>query len=234
MQTSSILITSYVCFFLYFLYFPWTAAEGPNITKPGCPSQCGGLTVPYPFGIGTNSGCSINSFFVINCDTSSDPPKPLFTNHKLEVLGISETKIRIKNRVAVQCFNQSGIPYEFIPFLVNLSSSSFSFSNENKLTVVGCDDGAFMSTGGKEYDGPIVISSCTAICSKPGELTDDLCSGIGCSQSSIPEGLQLAFISTTTGHGHIISAPVATPFLQSRTATTSTYLTSGIHHLLAE
>ncbi|KAL9272246.1 Wall-associated receptor kinase 2-like protein [Drosera capensis] len=46
-----------------------------NTTKPGCPSQCGGLTVPYPFGIGPGSGCAMDSRYEITCNTSYTPPK---------------------------------------------------------------------------------------------------------------------------------------------------------------
>ncbi|KAM3344866.1 hypothetical protein P3S68_024575 [Capsicum galapagoense] len=45
-----------------------------NVAKPGCQTKCGNLTVPYPFGIGIDAGCSIDSSFDIRCDTSSDPP----------------------------------------------------------------------------------------------------------------------------------------------------------------
>ncbi|KAK4483784.1 hypothetical protein RD792_010988 [Penstemon davidsonii] len=39
---------------------PRTITEGANITKPGSPSTCGNLTVPYTFGIGIGSGWSFN------------------------------------------------------------------------------------------------------------------------------------------------------------------------------
>lgn len=44
-------------------------SKGAVISKPGCPSKCGSLTVPYPFGIGigVGSGCALHSGFEINC-----------------------------------------------------------------------------------------------------------------------------------------------------------------------
>lgn len=190
------------CVYLIFLCFLWAAAENA-ITKNGCPSKCGELRVPYPFGIGINSGCSINPFFAINCDASFNPPKAFLSTYKLEVLGISETKISIRNSPAVQCFDQNRTRDKSIEFFMNLSSSPFTLSNENKLTVVGCDDAALLSGddgGGNEE--PDAISSCAAFCSKPDDLSSGFCSGIGCCQSSIPKGLQSTYIQMGTSSYH--------------------------------
>ncbi|KAL0288592.1 UNVERIFIED_CONTAM: hypothetical protein Sangu_2652000 [Sesamum angustifolium] len=84
------------------LYFNTSFADGPYISKPGCLSKCGDLTVPYPFGIGIKANCSINPFFDINCNSSFNPPKAFLGNH--EVLGISETKILIRNKLASVCY----------------------------------------------------------------------------------------------------------------------------------
>ncbi|KAK4419958.1 Wall-associated receptor kinase [Sesamum alatum] len=182
--------------FMLFLNLPWAPAynytastsfaEGPYIAKPGCPSKCGDLTVPYPFGIGVKANCSINPLFDINCNSSFDPPKAFLRD--LEVVGISDTKIRIKNKLATICpqiNNSTGSVFNF-------SGTPFSLSNQNKLTVVGCNHVSLMSKG-PELD--TYISSCVAVCSKPQELSNGSCSGIGCCQASIPKGLQ--YIDTT-------------------------------------
>ncbi|KAL2237023.1 UNVERIFIED_CONTAM: Wall-associated receptor kinase-like 2 [Sesamum indicum] len=183
----------------FLLHIPWTLsynstsiysttsfAEGPNIAKPGCPSKCGDLNVPYPFGIGIKANCSINPSFDINCNSSFDPPKAFLGN--LEVVGISETQIRIKNHLASICNNSIDNSMS----VLDLSGTPFSLSNQNKLTVVGCNHVSLMS---KESKLDNYISSCIAVCSKPQELSDGSCSGIGCCQASIPKGLQ--YIATT-------------------------------------
>lgn len=200
MQSSFVL---HKFFFMFLLHYPWTtrtAAEGPNIT---CSRKCGDLTVPYPFGIGINSSCSINPFFAINCDKSSNPPKALLSKYNFEVLNISDTEIRIKNRMAAWCYDDPyGEPLDIAACLVaSLLSSPFSLSTENKLTVVGCHDSAVLLTTGNGHEQLDPISSCSALCSKPGELSDGFCSGIGCCQSSIPEGIQFAIISLS-GDAH--------------------------------
>ncbi|XP_031102378.1 wall-associated receptor kinase 2-like [Ipomoea triloba] len=65
-----------------------TRSNAP-IARPGCPTQCGNLTVPYPFGIvdpsggfgGTETGsqCALDPGFQIFCDTtSSGQALPIF------------------------------------------------------------------------------------------------------------------------------------------------------------
>ncbi|KAM3281952.1 hypothetical protein P3S67_027599 [Capsicum chacoense] len=37
-----------------------------NVAKPCCQTKCGNFTVPYPFGIGIDAGCSVDSKFDIS------------------------------------------------------------------------------------------------------------------------------------------------------------------------
>ncbi|XP_059668020.1 putative wall-associated receptor kinase-like 16 isoform X2 [Cornus florida] len=92
------------------------------VTKPGCPSQCGNLTVPYPFGVGV--GCSIDPLFDINCSTFYNPPIPFVGgSSSLEVLDISQTYVRVKNKVMFKCYSPSG--QKGLDFLVACSSSCY-------------------------------------------------------------------------------------------------------------
>ncbi|CAL5010261.1 unnamed protein product [Urochloa decumbens] len=56
---------------------PWTSAsEGamlqrPHVGRPNCTTRCGGVSVPYPFGI--EPGCYLLGFNV-TCDTTRTPP----------------------------------------------------------------------------------------------------------------------------------------------------------------
>ncbi|KAH7842660.1 hypothetical protein Vadar_007793 [Vaccinium darrowii] len=78
------------------------------IAKPGCQLECGKLTVPYPFGIGVGSNCSIARGFDINCNTSSDSPKAFISTGNVEVISISQTQVRVRNYVARACYNEAG------------------------------------------------------------------------------------------------------------------------------
>ncbi|XVF71368.1 hypothetical protein PTKIN_Ptkin12aG0031700 [Pterospermum kingtungense] len=55
------------------------------LAKPNCQSECGDVTIPYPFGIGDY--CYITSDFFVHCNTTYGPPKPFIGNN--EVLNIS-------------------------------------------------------------------------------------------------------------------------------------------------
>ncbi|KAH6783805.1 hypothetical protein C2S52_008764 [Perilla frutescens var. hirtella] len=167
----------------------------------GCPIKCGDLTVPYPFGISSASACSINPSFDIICDVSTDPPKAFLASASalILVLGISETNIRIQNQPAMSCYQDNGTIVG-TDFGMNFSGTPFSFSNENKLTAVGCDDVAFVLRNpfDPKADDVDLITSCVAICSKLDDLSNGFCSGIGCCQSSIPKGVQSIYSTMTT------------------------------------
>ncbi|KAH7844347.1 hypothetical protein Vadar_027061 [Vaccinium darrowii] len=75
-----------------------------------CSLKCGNLTVPYPFGIGVGSGCSIRPEFDINCNTFSDPPKAFITTSDFEVLNISQNQVRVRNFVASACYDNGNKP----------------------------------------------------------------------------------------------------------------------------
>nr|GEV10737.1 wall-associated kinase family protein [Tanacetum cinerariifolium] len=40
----------------------------PVYAKPGCDDMCGNVRIPFPFGIGAN--CSVNGWYVVNCNSS--------------------------------------------------------------------------------------------------------------------------------------------------------------------
>lgn len=175
------------------------------ITKPGCQSKCGNLIVPYPFGIGVGVGCSIDSWFDINCTTSSDPPKALLSNGTLEVLSISQTEVRIRNVVATRCYNQTGAVIKDSSAWTQLWVSPYTFSyTANKFTVTGCDDfSLIMGSVGPGPQGLINITSgCVTLCSKSTDVLAGYCSGMGCCQTDIPKGLKFYFTDPASIDNH--------------------------------
>ncbi|KAF3625915.1 putative high mobility group B protein 1-like isoform 1 [Capsicum annuum] len=83
-------------------------ANATTVTKPGCDSKCGSLTVPFPFGIGNGTGCSIDPSFDITCIVSFNPPKAFLSGKNIEVVDLLDAHILVKNSVGSHCFDQTG------------------------------------------------------------------------------------------------------------------------------
>ncbi|WVZ54643.1 hypothetical protein U9M48_005410 [Paspalum notatum var. saurae] len=61
--------------------------QHPHIGLPNCPTTCGNVSVPYPFGI--QPGCYLQGFN-LTCNTSYTPPRLFLShNHNITVAGIS-------------------------------------------------------------------------------------------------------------------------------------------------
>ncbi|KAI5663392.1 hypothetical protein M9H77_22715 [Catharanthus roseus] len=173
-----------------------TISKGAIITKPGCPSKCGNLTVPYPFGVGLGSGCALGEWYQINCNTSFYPPRPFIGG--IQVREITDSQLRVSNVMARKCYDRSGTLVLENPAWTDLGSTPYTFSEANKFTVIGCDDFALIS--GSERRN--FTSGCVSLCSKAEDVLDGYCSGIGCCQTSIPKGLKYYFTSLSSLKNH--------------------------------
>ncbi|XP_074275224.1 wall-associated receptor kinase 5-like [Silene latifolia] len=178
---------------LLFLCFSMAKAalstdNDPPISKPGCQTKCGNLTVPYPFGIGVGQDgllCALSSHYIVTCNTTFSPAKPFIGTGNLDITEIIDTKIRIKNSVDRRCYNSQ--LYKAGKTWIDLREYPMVFSDtENKFTAVGCN--TFAVIGGVR--GQNFISGCIATCSNSSVVTDGSCSGIGCCQTAIPKGVK--------------------------------------------
>ncbi|KAH6781377.1 hypothetical protein C2S51_006670 [Perilla frutescens var. frutescens] len=138
-------------------------------TEPGCLDRCGNLSIPYPFGVG--SDCSLDPSFNISCNTFTDPPKAYLTIIDKEVIEINQTYVRVKypNYLALACYgsseyeggsNVTAEPYRY-SMAVNLSGTQYTLSGENLLTTIGCDD---MVVGIERPNRRSVGGSCASVC----------------------------------------------------------------------
>ncbi|KAI3677558.1 hypothetical protein L6452_36824 [Arctium lappa] len=165
------------------------------IGKQGCQTQCGSVTIPYPFGIGVENGCSLDESFNMTCNSTENPPKLVY-GENIEVYNISDFEVRISTSIGYTCYNQEGnVTQETDAWTMFPTTSPFTFSRKNKFTVIGCDDFAFIT-------GTNFTSGCWGICSGENEVPDGYCSGIGCCQTSIPKGLKDYRVRLFTFNNH--------------------------------
>uniref|UniRef100_A0ACD5V6R7 Uncharacterized protein n=1 Tax=Avena sativa TaxID=4498 RepID=A0ACD5V6R7_AVESA len=175
-------------------YVPGTAVPGSS----QCRRQCGNVEIPYPFGI--DPGCSLGEGFDLTCEVQGGVQKPMLRSD-FEVLNISLTEgtARVLNYILGFCYNNSTGSMEYFGryggYNGGDSSSPYRLSDvQNRFTVIGCNAlGSISDPDGTGYQGYGV-----ATCRNQSDLMDGSCSGIGCSQTTIPK--RMYYYETTFFH----------------------------------
>ncbi|XP_051131615.1 putative wall-associated receptor kinase-like 16 isoform X2 [Andrographis paniculata] len=86
--------------------------------------------------------------------------------------------------VGSRCYDQRGNVTSEYNLRITLTPQ-FSLSSTNKLTVVGCDDGAIVSG----YGARNISMVCSSLCEEKEDILEGDCAGIGCCESPLPNGL---------------------------------------------
>ncbi|XP_074318142.1 wall-associated receptor kinase 5-like [Silene latifolia] len=158
-----------------------------------CTSECGGITIPYPFGI--EDGCyykdkddhSLNPSMRITCNHTFSPPQPILGNN-IQILNISvkEAEIHLNSNISYKCDESDNSSYYYSYSWINLRSFTIS-SSKNKFVATGCDTYAWFK--GKRY-GKNYSTGCMTTCNELNDVANDgRCNGVGCCQASIPDGV---------------------------------------------
>lgn len=159
---------------------------------PGCPETCGNLTIPYPFG--TREGCYLNQTYLITCNDTT----AYLRKTDLETLHISlEGQLRIRAQVAYDCYNKNGNRTLFSEHGIWLSNFPIS-SKRNKFTAIGCDTNAMI----QGFVGQRYMTGCMSLCGRFKDVRNGSCNGIGCCQTSIPEGVRDYSITVGSFNNH--------------------------------
>ncbi|CAI0397428.1 unnamed protein product [Linum tenue] len=160
----------------------------PNAIHGDCSDKCGNITVPYPFGIG-DPKCAFSDAFLLNCTSSTTPPHELlFGNIPVTNISLEEGTLSSIMYAAYSCYDENGLMEDnYFNQSISLGEGPFRFSDaHNKLTVFGCDAMAIMTDAPGNF-GSACISFCNRISAA---ASSSVCSGIGCCQSLIPQGLK--------------------------------------------
>ncbi|KAJ6433244.1 hypothetical protein OIU84_017028 [Salix udensis] len=164
------------------ILFFWSlrTAESQVMTLPGCESTCGGIEIPYPFGM--REGCFLDERFKIHCNSSSGYPTLTVNGTDLAVTYISvyDSTIYVKFPIV---FENCGVNDRNT--VVDLEGSPFVFSPENYFVATGCNNLALMNQNNS------AIGGCVSICDENRDLLIAGCSGIDCCQTRIPSNLKV-------------------------------------------
>ena len=165
------------------------AAIAFPIALPNCSDRCGNVTIPYPYG--TTKGCYLNDtaifgYYFINCTTNGNgQPQPMIGN--LNVTSISrEGEIDIQMYNSLDCYDKSGAPLENNSPTLYLPSFTVS-ATKNRFVAVGCDTYAYLNG---DLNGQDFSVGCLSKCQTISNVVNGTCSGIGCCEVQIPEGMK--------------------------------------------
>ncbi|XP_047042900.1 wall-associated receptor kinase 1-like [Lolium rigidum] len=173
------------------------AATGDSLTvRPDCQESCGGVDIPYPFGIGTDC---FHPGFEITCINNTMPVLLASTGvtQVLELLVMPRPEARVTLPVAWMCYNSAGNATGSMEGGVNFNTDNvYRISNtRNELVVLGCNTFVYtMSWCTAHCDDPLIAeytyySGCTTYCNDSRSAQDGACAGIGCCRVDIPPGL---------------------------------------------
>ncbi|KAG7654471.1 Wall-associated receptor kinase galacturonan-binding domain [Arabidopsis suecica] len=166
-------------------------------SSTSCNRACGGVSIPFPFGIGKD--CYLNGWYEVICNTStsgsSGTTVPFLSRINSEVVNISLPDgkklygvVHIKGPVtSLGCSSSSSSSQVSEMSLPNLNvtgrGSPYFLTDENCLVMVGCGTKALM----KDIESEIL--GCESSCedSKSSEeVTNSKCDGYKCCQARIP------------------------------------------------
>ncbi|KAM0038684.1 putative protein kinase RLK-Pelle-WAK family [Helianthus debilis subsp. tardiflorus] len=193
---------------LFFLSLAATSTAVSTYAKTGCNDTCGGVMIPYPFGIGVH--CSVNPWYVVECKSS----KPYLSKlDHLEILGVSllnQTVTVSMPTLYSGCQNSVQNSSKATSF--DLSGSPFLYSKiRNKIVFEGCGVASIM------YNGS-VVTGCSTACLNFTHSDRNNCYGIGCCETTIPKFLKSYSIQLTGLEGQGANGGCGSAFLVDATS----------------
>lgn len=138
----------------------------PTAFHAGCPASCGGVDIPYPFGVGT--GC-FRPGFEIACVMRTTPVLAA-TDPAIQVLSLSvmpRPEARLVLPVAYQCYNKTGDATDDFSYgTVDINPAGvYRISNiYNELVVLGCNTFSYTHSGPAGRSEHMFYTGCVAYC----------------------------------------------------------------------
>uniref|UniRef100_A0A0E0M2A9 Protein kinase domain-containing protein n=1 Tax=Oryza punctata TaxID=4537 RepID=A0A0E0M2A9_ORYPU len=159
------------------------AADEPSGQRPGCPSKCGEVDIPFPFGIGPQ--CAMQTFydFKIDCLSSNGSSnKPFFRGAEVTKLSVSDGKASMNMNISTYCYDSSSGTTKTRGASADFSDSPYWISDkDNKVVVIGCQTLAYMQIN-------FALTGCVLQCTEDFSPMNGVCSGAGCCELDFPNG----------------------------------------------
>ncbi|CAO2834038.1 unnamed protein product [Amaranthus hypochondriacus] len=125
---------SYTFFMLTMICCSWKlSVQQQNETD--CKRTCGNTNIPYPFGMGPNSYCYLDSNFSVECDSSSSPNKAYLKEFNLEIVELKPNSsggvmiVKIPSISICQSNNNNSTQEMYPMSEYNLTKSIFRFAD---------------------------------------------------------------------------------------------------------
>ncbi|CAN6162447.1 unnamed protein product [Urochloa humidicola] len=150
------------------------APRGPA----GCVRRCGGVDVPYPFGL--DPPCAIHGGFLLNCTATATL---MYGSVEVIKISVPDNKAWLKTWTSRHCYNQSTNQMFQDNAWIDFTDSPLVVStDDNRVIVLGCRSMAYMQSDS-------YIIGCMSTCDAP--LKNGSCSlTAGCCQADLPSGVQ--------------------------------------------
>ncbi|XP_044955239.1 wall-associated receptor kinase 2-like [Hordeum vulgare subsp. vulgare] len=157
----------------------------------GCQTSCGGVEIPYPFGIGGRD-CFREGFEI---DCVYDGPVLANTSLRVVQLSVDPAESLVMLPVGRMCYNATdprhAEEYSHGETLMN-KRGVYRFSNaRNMLVVLGCNTmgtiGSVKTT--RLVDDYSYYMGCMSFCNSSASAQDGQCASLGCCHVDIPPGL---------------------------------------------
>uniref|UniRef100_A0A0E0B874 Protein kinase domain-containing protein n=1 Tax=Oryza glumipatula TaxID=40148 RepID=A0A0E0B874_9ORYZ len=176
-------------------------------TMAGCPGNCGGVGIPYPFGIG--DGCFRRGFEII---CKNDAPFLAGSGNELipiSDLSIDSSEARVTLPIGWQCFNSSDKVDGYRGPRVDFNRDGvYRVSHtRNHLVVLGCNTLGYVGSQrrpglvGSDYDHD-EYTGCLCYCNDSSSAVSGDCDGVGCCQVDIPPDITDNTVSFDDTYSH--------------------------------
>ncbi|VAH43708.1 unnamed protein product [Triticum turgidum subsp. durum] len=150
-------------------------SDAGALVPPGnCTRECGGLEIPYPFGIDLEDGCQLSDRrqgFKLRClDRGGRGKRLYYINQEVLEISLEHGQVRWLNNISSYCYNATAgeMKVNSPPSNMDLEGSIFRLSDTaNKFTVLGCKTLAYI---GDTNNSTSYTAVCGATC-KDGNLS---------------------------------------------------------------